>query len=181
MSTYCYSIGSDGRHTSSVIVGNSPNLHGWVRSDVYFHRFADSKPGFNQYVTSPSFSCFGRSLTILQKGITNVAFIPVSSACRTLHNLSINKDSADVVFEVKGDKDTSPKSKFYAHRLILRTAAPQLAELCLTDGSQSLVEIPNISSATFEVLLFYIYGGKGTNFGEDIAEVKILLTPLTST
>ena len=107
--------------------------------------------------------------------MTNVAFIPVSSACRTLHNLSINKDSADVVFEVKGDRDTSPKSKFYAHRLILRTAAPQLAELCLTDGSQSLVEIPNISSATFEVLLFYIYGGKRANFGEDIAEVKNII------
>ena len=107
--------------------------------------------------------------------MTNVSFIPVSSACRALHNLSISKDSADVVFEVKGYEDTSPKSKFYAHRLILRTAAPRLAELCLTDGSQSLVEIPNISSATFEVLLFYIYGGKRTNFGEDITEVKNII------
>lgn len=80
--------------------------------------------------------------------MTNVAFIPVSSACRTLHNLSISKDSADVVFEVKGYEDTSPESKFYAHRL---------------------------SSATFEVLLFYIYGGKRTNFGEDITEVKNII------
>jgi hypothetical protein len=91
MSTYCYSIGLDGRQTSSVIVGNSPNLHGWVRSDVYFHRFADSNPERNQHVTSPSFSCFGRDWTIKVED-------PVIALMGTL-SLSFNKNEKKLLLK----------------------------------------------------------------------------------
>jgi len=69
-------------------------------------------------------------------------FIPDSSACRTLHDLLIDKESADVVFEIKGDqavlsndanKHEVGNFHFHAHRVILLTAASQLAELSLTD------------------------------------------------
>jgi hypothetical protein len=103
--------------------------------------------------------------------MTKCSFIPDSSACRTLHGLFMDKESADVVFKIKGDQTTS----FYAHRLILRHAAPQLADLCVMEGSPSFVDIPGISPAAFEVLLLYIYGGKKSNFGGDIAQVKEII------
>lgn len=236
MSTNHYSVDSGGRRISSVLVGkSSPNLHGWVRSDVYFHRFEDLCPKVrSQCIASPSFSCLGRDWAVKIEGtgpgtiyiklqssnyenvdagisihdglrcwkpddfylgvsavtgylvdgdlwievsmrMTNCAFFPEPSACQTLRELFMEKESADVVFDIKGDQKTSPKMKFYAHRLILRKASPQLAELCVMDGSPSHVEIPDISPATFELLLRYIYGHTVTNFGEDISHVKEII------
>lgn len=108
-------------------------------------------------------------------------FIPDnSSACRTLQKMFMDKESADVVFEIRGEqtqnnesaRETSPTTKFYAHRLILRHVAPLLAELCMTDKSPAVVELPNISPVVFEDLLLYIYGCKKTNFGDDVAHIK---------
>ena len=113
--------------------------------------------------------------------MTPCAFIPNSSACRTLHELFMDKDSADVVFEIKGDavlpngSENDTKTTFYAHRLILNKTAPQLAELCSTVVSPSRVEITNISPSIFEVLLLYVYGGKKNYFGGNIEQVKEII------
>jgi hypothetical protein len=175
-----------------VFVMSTPNRNGWVRADIYFHRFTDLKMNSGRYnIASPSFSCLGRNWTVevngyitgnllirlqprryenivagisinnvsywkgggelsikgedmlgnLEEGamwievrmrMTKCSFIPDSSACRTLHGLFMDKESADVVFKIKGDQTTS----FYAHRLILRHAAPQLADLCVMEGSR---------------------------------------------
>ncbi len=103
------------------------------------------------------------------------------SACKIVQDLFMDKESADVVFEVAGDKQstregrkkvqkTSPTT-FYAHRKILIRAAPQLAESCMTlqDGSSNVVEITNISAGMFHNLLLYIYGFDITGLGTDIS------------
>lgn len=84
----------------------------------------------------------------------------------------MDKESADIVFKITGE---NPKM-FYAHRIILKKVAPELAELCMTDESpSSLVELPNISSSVFEDFLLYLYGCKKANFGEDVAHIKNII------
>lgn len=100
-------------------------------------------------------------------------FIPAnSSACRTLQDLFMDKESADIVFKITGEH---PK-KFYAHRIILKKVAPELAKICMMDESpSSLVELPNISSSVFEDFLLYLYGCKKASFGEDVAHIKNII------
>lgn len=69
----------------------------------------------------------------------------LSGFLRVTNSPYIVKDSADVVFEIKGDKKT-------AHCLVLCKAAPQLADLCVMEESPSFVGITIISPATFEQL-----------------------------
>ena len=93
-------------------------------------------------------------------------FIPDNpSMCNIIQDLFMDVDYADVVFEVGGrgcatNEAKRPKNsstKFYAHKLILRKAAPQLAELCISDESQSPlhIEIPNMSPDIFKDMLLY--------------------------
>ena len=94
----------------------------------------------------------------------------------------MDEASADIVFEVGGGQEVKdgcnrkkikiPATKFYAHRLILKKAAPQLAELTLAGGSPSLVEIPKTSPETFKTLLLYIYGCPIHDLGEDDLRTK---------
>lgn len=97
----------------------------------------------------------------------------------------MEKESADVVFEVRGkqpaawvgsESDVS-STQFYAHRLIVRKASPQLADLCmLSDGkSPSVIELPIVSVDAFEALLRYIYGLNIFNVGNDILRIKDIL------
>lgn len=95
-------------------------------------------------------------------------FLPTNpSACKTIRNLFMDKASSDVVFEIfehqLGDDGRKKKKTahvtFYAHRVILKTASPLLAELCKsTDGSPSRIQIFDVSSNTFHHLISYMYG-----------------------
>ena len=125
-------------------------------------------------------------------------FIPANPATHsTLYNLYMKREFADVVFEVNGarenndeadNQDSSPPaltSKFYAHKLILREAAPLLVELSTTttttpaatsnESPLSHVEIPDISPPAFEALLQYIYGHETPNFGGDVSLTKEII------
>jgi hypothetical protein len=82
------------------------------------------------------------------------------SMCKTVQGLFMDKESADVVFEVGGRRreSGSKKSKtepteFYAHRNILKTAAPLLADLWNSDDSPSRIQLPNESPQIFHQLL----------------------------
>ena len=94
-------------------------------------------------------------------------FIPDNPfACKVIQDMYMDKESADVVFEVGKQHATTrtnakkPKaeaaSRFYAHRLVLTKAAPQLAELCLM-STESII-IPNVLPCIFKDMLLYIYG-----------------------
>ena len=88
-------------------------------------------------------------------------FIPTNpSTYSVIQDLFNEEEDADVVFEVG-------YTKFYAHSLILRKAAPQLAELCTSDGSQSPIniQIPDMRCGTFGSMLLYIYGRPIPGFG----------------
>jgi hypothetical protein len=114
-------------------------------------------------------------------------FIPDNpSDCRTLKKSFMDEDFADIVFHVGGEeldvsgiteqgiKDSA--TKFYAHRIILKHAAPLLAELGATsETSPASVEIPNVSPAAFKSMLLYIYGCKIPDFGSDISLTKDII------
>ncbi len=113
-------------------------------------------------------------------------FIPDNpSMCNIIQDLFMDVDYADVVFEVGGrgcatNEAKRPKNsstKFYAHKLILRKAAPQLAELCISDESQSPlhIEIPNMSPDIFKDMLLYIYGRPIPGFGYHTPRTKEII------
>ena len=113
-------------------------------------------------------------------------FIPDNpSTYDTIQSLFMEKESADIVFHVGGErKDTDPTDsgakaldtkEFHAHRLILKKAAPLLAELSMCDKSPSHVEIPNVSPAAFKALLLYVYGRRISKFGVDISLTKEII------
>jgi len=82
---------------------------------------------------------------------------PCSSAILSLFN---DEQSADVLFEVSesiGDSDTMTM-RIYAHRLILQSCSPALAELCGDCTNFTRVPINGIKSEIFEALVGYVYG-----------------------
>ena len=108
------------------------------------------------------------------------------SACKIVQELFMEKDLADVVFEVGGGCVTTGRSRqkkakttsttlFYAHRMILEKAAPQLVELIIPDKSPSRVEIPHTSSESFRALLLHIYGCDIPELGKDIVQTREIL------
>ena len=107
------------------------------------------------------------------------------SACKIVQELFMEKDHADVVFEVGGGCVTTGRSRqkkakkatslFYAHRMILEKAAPQLVELIIPDKSPSRVEIPHTSSESFRALLLHIYGCDIPELGKDIVQTREIL------
>ena len=88
------------------------------------------------------------------------------SACKTVQNLFMDETCADIIFEVWGERtmelgrEGETPATFFAHHIILRSAAPQLAELCMKSdkSSPSRIEILNASHEAFKSLLLYIYG-----------------------
>lgn len=106
-------------------------------------------------------------------------FVPTNpSACKTVQDLFMDMKSSDVIFEVGGGNHTNntddqggietPSSRFYAHFLILKSAAPILAEIASTsDDSPRIVEIPDVSSDLFKAMLLYMYGFEVPALGED--------------
>ena len=128
-------------------------------------------------------------------------FIPPNpSVCDIVKDLFMDEESADVIFEVGGkqevavvdaglesnednsthrstDAATEPKT-FFAHTLILKKAAPLLAEMCASDdndGTPPTVQIPNVQPETFHGLLRYIYGRTIPDLGADISHTKELI------
>ena len=58
-------------------------------------------------------------------------------------------------------REKKPKTEptlIYAHTLILKSAAPLLAELCKSNEPRCTIHIPNVSEKAFHILLGYIYG-----------------------
>jgi len=97
------------------------------------------------------------------------SFIPSNpSVCKTIQDSFMNKESADVVFEVGNDK-------FYAHYFILNKAAPFLAELCKSGDSPSRIQLPNESPEIIKGLLHYMYGFQPTEFGNDVSRTKKII------
>ncbi len=106
-------------------------------------------------------------------------FIPKNpSVCKTVQGLFMDKDTADIVFEVGGKQNTDMvihAKTFVAHSLILKKAAPLLAEICGTNDAPSAVHIPNVSPDTFHHLLYYIYGLDIPAFGAVILHTKEII------
>jgi len=89
--------------------------------------------------------------------------------------LSFTKRSAPQLTGQQEENEATKATKFYAHRLISKKAAPLLAELSASDESPSHVEIPNLSSAAFKAMLLYIYGCEIPKFGEDMSLTKEII------
>jgi hypothetical protein len=100
-----------------------------------------------------------------------------------LADLCNDKESVDVVFEVgmKRMQDVESRQKtartetayVYAHSIILKKAAPLLAELCKTadDKTPTTIQIPDMSRSIFEILLTFIYSGRLPWPGQDLKDV----------
>ena len=163
-------------------------------STSYIARTFTSGNGFG----FPNFLKRETALTYLTRGVLMIKvrmrpvptitapFIPGNSSIDiTVKDFFMDKASADIVFEVgggqevkkgcKGEKIKIPATKFYAHRLILKKAAPQLAKLTLAGGSPSLVEISETSPETFKTLLLYIYGFRIPDLGKDDLRTKEII------
>ena len=105
------------------------------------------------------------------------------SACKTVQNLFMDETCADIIFEVWGERtmelgrEGETPATFFAHHIILRSAAPQLAELCMKSdkSSPSRIEILNASHEAFKSLLLYIYGCDIPGLGCDIAQTKEII------
>ena len=97
-------------------------------------------------------------------------FIPTNpSACKVIQNLFMDKESADIVFEVSGStgKKSSRKiartepAMFYAHRFIIQHCSTTLAEICESVVDQTRpIQVTDVSPSSFHRLLNYIYGGR---------------------
>ena len=95
-------------------------------------------------------------------------FIPENPSCKIIQGMFMDEESADIVFEVGGQKYESNARKkaktssvtFPAHRLIMQKCSPTLAELCGSEGDNSPIPIPDVLPDVFRHLLFHLYGGK---------------------
>jgi hypothetical protein len=103
-------------------------------------------------------------------------FIPENPSTRlNAKDFFNDQEYADVIFEIKGGLLKKTATKFYAHRMFLKKAAPQLAELSASVELPSVIELPNVSPQTFNDLLLYIYGCKIPGFGKDISHTKDII------
>jgi hypothetical protein len=111
-------------------------------------------------------------------------FIPENPmACKFVQGLFMNEESADVVIEVKGrdqqsnNEDTVLSTKFFAHSLVLKSAAPLLAELCMSNNttSSTVFEVPDITPGTFKKMLMHIYGFAIPDLGSDTLQTMDII------
>jgi hypothetical protein len=97
-------------------------------------------------------------------------FIPENPVVKMIQGLFLDEKSADIVFEIGGEKrktQTRKKAKtvpatFPAHRNIVENCSSIFAELCESndDDKASPIQINDVTPDVFRLLLFYIYGGK---------------------
>jgi hypothetical protein len=164
---------------------------GLVEKSGCVHTFECGKESWGYKDFMPRSKClaslFRGALVIevrMKPAVNPPLFIPDNpSTCNIIQDLFMDENYADVVFDVSGGVAKSSKSsparvyEFYAHKLILRKAAPQLAELCMSDGSEMPlhIEIPNMSPDIFKDLLLYIYGRPIPDFGGKIPHTKEII------
>jgi hypothetical protein len=91
-------------------------------------------------------------------------FIPENPVAKMIHGLFLDKKSADIVFEVGGDKGND-NNAFPAHRLIIENCSSVFADLCEShdDSTTPIIQINDVTPDIFRLLLSYIYGGKISN------------------
>jgi hypothetical protein len=97
-------------------------------------------------------------------------FTPENPVVKMIQGLFLDEKSADIVFEIGGEKrktQTRKKAKtvpatFPAHRNIVENCSSIFAELCESnnDDKASPIQINDVTPDVFRLLLFYIYGGK---------------------
>ncbi|KAL7552734.1 hypothetical protein ACHAWF_015972 [Thalassiosira exigua] len=84
---------------------------------------------------------------------------PLSTA---IPKMLMDKETADVIFEIEGGDDT-PTAKFHAHRLILKHCAPYLDELAGSESGSNSITINDVQPKVFRLMLHYVYGRKLTD------------------
>lgn len=94
----------------------------------------------------------------LDEAKSPLIFIPEYSFNQQISKLFLDKESADVLFELPVDDD-STKVEYHAHRLILKASAPFLAQLCEGVGKLATVRIVDVEAQIFLQLLQYVYRG----------------------
>jgi len=97
-------------------------------------------------------------------------FIPTNPFSKNVLELFMHEESANVIFEVGGQKQAKGKRKraktsttnFHAHRNILQKCAPTLYEMCgvVDRGEITTVSITDVKPKIFKHMLSYVYGGK---------------------
>ena len=144
----------------------------------------------------PTFLEHGLALACLVNGalVIEVIMKPIHNATPfilenpskqcTVKDFFMDKKSADIVFEIGGDEHDvkvggkrrrTASKKMYAHSLVLRKAAPHLAELCKSKESPSIIEIHDTSIDAFTDVLLYIYGCNIPGFGNDTSRTKEII------
>mmetsp|Transcript_42471 Transcript_42471/g.76522 ORF Transcript_42471/g.76522 Transcript_42471/m.76522 type:complete len:516 (-) Transcript_42471:55-1602(-) len=87
-----------------------------------------------------------------------VNLIPENPFGKHMLKLFLDEQSADVLFELSND-DNSSKVQYHAHHLVLKACAPALARLCEGSDKSSPVTILDLEPRVFFQLLHYVYGG----------------------
>lgn len=88
-------------------------------------------------------------------------FIPENSFNKQMTKLFLDKETSDVFFELPSN-DGRASVHCHAHSVVLRAAAPHLAQLCESSDQTSPVVISDIDPGVFLQLLQYVYGGSIT-------------------
>lgn len=85
--------------------------------------------------------------------------IPVNPFCNLISSLLFDENSADVCFAVKSRFDGIDLiEKVYAHRVVLKAVAPQLAVLCEGYNLSTPVPVNDVKPQVFRELMSYAYG-----------------------
>lgn len=100
---------------------------------------------------------------------SSAAFIPKNPICQHVLKMFMDEGSADVVFEVGGQQKENackkakiPTTNFHAHRLILQSCAPDLADMCGPGSGKDVTSVPiaGVKPDVFKHMLYYVYGGE---------------------
>ena len=98
------------------------------------------------------------------------AFVPKNPFLKLMQEMLYDETSADVCFEVSAEDEGAPFQSsvpVYAHRVILEKCAPMLAAICGSNndsGGVVTASVNDIEPEIFEHLLFYVYGGRISEF-----------------
>lgn len=172
---------------------NDNQVAGGVSSTMKNRFFAQSEAGYQKFMSYQKAlnhlveGSLVVELRMKQAGAHISPFIPENpSGCQTIQSLFMDESSADVVFDVGNGKQptaperkkvmkTSSPMKFYAHKAILKNAAPQLAELCTSSAYPALIHIADVEPEIFNQMLLYIYGFDIPSIGDDFSDAEKII------
>ena len=136
------------------------------KKDTHGHAFdGDSSHGWTRFIKRSRLQEPGNlidgtltiELTIKLKSDdeskSQVNFIPKNQFGKLMLNMLLDEDTADVLFVVSG-------KQYFAHRVVLKACAPELARLCEEYDVSTPVIIPDVEPQVFKMLLKYVYGGE---------------------